>query len=368
MWYTTLSSYGNLAIDYRGQIPPEIQADIEQPLRFQGQYHDQETGLHYNRHRYYDPNTASFITEDPIKLAGGINNYQYVPNPVQWIDPLGLSCKESWGTTYTNTLGEMAEQAAAEQNELHGKTSGWGNVMQGIYKPIEGLGRGIGNTVGLLEAMGPNGISPQVKGYWADQWQGVKDIGSLAYSAATGDPKAWAQLTPAIVGGVVARKLPVSKVNKISNPLSQSKIDQIIATPKGERPDPSTYLSKGYMDNHKEMFKNGAARIQPSAPTGKIGRTETWVMPSDVAQDAIKKSNGNPRELENLLGLDDGYLGDNPVLVKIPETTGYKIPSGNEFAAYDDFWRPGGLTHPGGLPEATIDPVQPGSYTVETIF
>ena len=57
---------------------------------FQGQYYDEETGLHYNRHRYYDPNTGSFLTEDPIKLAGGINNYRYTPNPISWIDPLGL--------------------------------------------------------------------------------------------------------------------------------------------------------------------------------------------------------------------------------------------------------------------------------------
>ena len=63
-----------------------------QNLRFQGQYHDEETGLHYNRFRYYDPDVGRFASQDPIGLAGGVNTYQYTPNPVGWVDPLGL-CK-----------------------------------------------------------------------------------------------------------------------------------------------------------------------------------------------------------------------------------------------------------------------------------
>ncbi|MDO6528245.1 RHS repeat-associated core domain-containing protein, partial [Motilimonas sp. 1_MG-2023] len=77
-----------------------LKQEIEQvhsPLRFQGQYYDAETGLHYNRHRYYNPNTAAFLTLDPIGLAGGLNNYQYVPNPTGWIDPLGLAVRKGDG-------------------------------------------------------------------------------------------------------------------------------------------------------------------------------------------------------------------------------------------------------------------------------
>ncbi|MFP6833208.1 MAG: RNase A-like domain-containing protein, partial [Pseudomonas sp.] len=50
------------------------------------------SGLHYNRHRYYDPRLGRYLTPDPIKLAGGLNQYQYVPNPTGWVDPLGLAC------------------------------------------------------------------------------------------------------------------------------------------------------------------------------------------------------------------------------------------------------------------------------------
>jgi len=64
---------------------------LEQPFRFQGQQSDQETGLHYNRFRYYDPVVGRFVSQDPIGLAGGINIYQYTPSSTFWIDPLGLS-------------------------------------------------------------------------------------------------------------------------------------------------------------------------------------------------------------------------------------------------------------------------------------
>ena len=85
MWSAKYRAYGNLAaLDV---------SEIDNPLRFQGQYFDTETGLHYNRHRYYNPSSGRFLTPDPIKLAGGLNNYQYVPNPTGWVDPLGLNRK-----------------------------------------------------------------------------------------------------------------------------------------------------------------------------------------------------------------------------------------------------------------------------------
>ncbi|MCH4245395.1 MAG: RHS repeat-associated core domain-containing protein [Acinetobacter gerneri] len=47
--------------------------------------------LHYNRFRYYDPDIGRFISHDPIGLLGGENHFQYAPNPVEWVDPLGLA-------------------------------------------------------------------------------------------------------------------------------------------------------------------------------------------------------------------------------------------------------------------------------------
>ncbi|WP_448511366.1 RHS repeat-associated core domain-containing protein, partial [Photorhabdus sp. MH8.4] len=60
-------------------------------LRFCGQYEDEESGLFYNRHRYYESDTGQYLSTDPLGLNGGPNPYAYVHNPANWIDPLGLS-------------------------------------------------------------------------------------------------------------------------------------------------------------------------------------------------------------------------------------------------------------------------------------
>lgn len=61
------------------------------PLRFPGQYHDPETGLHYNFHRYYDPDTGRYLSHDPLGLDPAPDSLTYVGNPTEFIDPLGLS-------------------------------------------------------------------------------------------------------------------------------------------------------------------------------------------------------------------------------------------------------------------------------------
>ena len=61
VWSAVYKSYGNLAIDYQ---------TVPQPQRLPRQYFDEESGLHYNRHRYYDPHCARYISQDPIGLAG----------------------------------------------------------------------------------------------------------------------------------------------------------------------------------------------------------------------------------------------------------------------------------------------------------
>ena len=68
------NTYGNLSIVYR--------EEIAQPIRFQGQYFDEGSGLDYNRFRFYDPSLGSFVNQDSIGLQGGINIYACAPNPV----------------------------------------------------------------------------------------------------------------------------------------------------------------------------------------------------------------------------------------------------------------------------------------------
>ncbi|WP_179105659.1 RHS repeat domain-containing protein [Vreelandella utahensis] len=67
-----------------------IQSEVTFPVRLPGQYHDPETGLHYNQQRYYDPATGTYLRPDPLGLAGGYHAYAYTNhNPTSYVDPEG---------------------------------------------------------------------------------------------------------------------------------------------------------------------------------------------------------------------------------------------------------------------------------------
>nr|WP_264477828.1 RHS repeat-associated core domain-containing protein [Halomonas malpeensis] len=73
----------------------DVRGSARQPIRFQGQWQDEESGLYYNRHRYYDPQQGRYVSQDPIGLLGGTNLYGYVANPAEMVDPLGLNAWEA---------------------------------------------------------------------------------------------------------------------------------------------------------------------------------------------------------------------------------------------------------------------------------
>ncbi|EIM7841175.1 RHS repeat-associated core domain-containing protein, partial [Escherichia coli] len=82
-WCAEYDEWGNLLSD-------ENPHHLQQLIRLPGQQYDEESGLYYNRHRYYDPLQGRYITQDPIGLKGGWNFYQYPLNPVINVDPQGL--------------------------------------------------------------------------------------------------------------------------------------------------------------------------------------------------------------------------------------------------------------------------------------
>jgi len=82
IWAAALSIYGEIE-----QLEGERDTC---PFRWAGQYEDPETGLYYNRYRYYDPEAGQYLSKDPIGLLGGGRAYAYVHDPLSWADPFGL--------------------------------------------------------------------------------------------------------------------------------------------------------------------------------------------------------------------------------------------------------------------------------------
>ncbi|WP_258166634.1 RHS repeat-associated core domain-containing protein [Pseudomonas poae] len=109
VWRATYRVWGNTLEEVREPYYIE-----EQNLRFQGQYLDRETGLHFNTFRFYDPDVGRFTTPDPVGLRGGINLYAYAKNPIAWVDPLGLTCTKAFNKRHTISKRWV--------NKLSGKT------------------------------------------------------------------------------------------------------------------------------------------------------------------------------------------------------------------------------------------------------
>lgn len=122
-WTARLSTFGEVQTERAGRV--------NCPVRFQGQWYDEESGLHYNRFRYYDPVTNRYTLPDPIGLFDheNINPYGYTINPFSFVDPFGLTKKcppNPWGRR-----GSPAHQARVAQAEQRLSAQGWRTVSGG---------------------------------------------------------------------------------------------------------------------------------------------------------------------------------------------------------------------------------------------
>jgi RHS repeat-associated protein len=79
-------------INVYGELRNVVGEKAACPFRWPGQYEDEETGLYYNRFRYYDPEAGEYVSQDPIGLRGGFHFASYANDPLTLTDPLGLSC------------------------------------------------------------------------------------------------------------------------------------------------------------------------------------------------------------------------------------------------------------------------------------
>ena len=127
-----------------------------QPFKFQGQSLDIETGLHYNRFRYYDSDVGMFVSRDPIGLMGGDNVFAYAPNPIGWFDPLGL--KRCLGLP---SLRKTGKTGAGKYDKLNGQGL---YVLRDSKGVIKYVGRGDVHARGYKHANDPakSGLTQQI--------------------------------------------------------------------------------------------------------------------------------------------------------------------------------------------------------------
>ncbi|WP_145502189.1 glycohydrolase toxin TNT-related protein [Yersinia similis] len=133
VWASRLSTWGQAEL-WRQAANDEDRVSCN--LRFAGQYADAESGLHYNRFRYYDGETGQYLCPDPIGLEGGLNPYGYVHNPVSWVDPLGLATCPVIKQRVLDNIAASREAREASNFKQHNE---WppNRGFSGIPKKIE---------------------------------------------------------------------------------------------------------------------------------------------------------------------------------------------------------------------------------------
>jgi hypothetical protein len=158
------------------------------------------------------------------------------------------------------------------------------------------------------------------------------------------------------------------------NGLDKGTIERILSIPKGMRPDPSEYMSAEQIQSQLAQFETGAARSTLESTLTKYGPAQVdgtaFVTPASQADELLKSTGANARELEQALGLPEGTLEGQRLVrlnVPVPKDLNLRIPSGNEAGANAQ-WIPGGQL-PNGSLEAVIDlgGAPPGSYDISPV-
>jgi RHS repeat-associated protein len=150
-------------------VPREEVARTGCPWRWPGQYEDEETGLYYNRFRYYDPEGGRYVRQDPIRLLGGAGLYVYPPDPLRLSDPLGLS-ECAWSSRRVKEAAEALERG--ELAVLVKTRSEAEELFLGLF-----AGHGYRNTTGLSAVEVKNWLGKANTYHWDEA---LDDMGRLA--------------------------------------------------------------------------------------------------------------------------------------------------------------------------------------------
>ncbi|WP_051782156.1 MULTISPECIES: putative T7SS-secreted protein [unclassified Streptomyces] len=166
-------------------------ADAYIPLRFPGQYFDPESGLHYNRFRHYDPETARYLSVDPLGLGPAPNPSGYVRNPLTWSDPLGLApdCPPKVGrdlaTAKADALRDAGVPEGMEPTNSYPYTKATKPEYQGGGQQLDANGRPIYYLEEWYEL--PNGDVV----VFQDHWFGHQKPGEPGYQPAHVHVRPW---------------------------------------------------------------------------------------------------------------------------------------------------------------------------------
>ncbi|QHB73653.1 RHS repeat-associated core domain-containing protein [Stenotrophomonas sp. 364] len=187
-----------------GAVESTPASNTENNLRLQGQYFDCETGLHYNRNRYFDPGAGQFIGQDPLRLDAGENLYEFAVNTNSWTDPLGLSCRT------TRKLQSFVDQAVREitENPQMAKSL----MSKGSYSHLENatslysasFGKAVERRVAQL-VQGDKNLRNTIKHTGLARGANGQFISSPDFTKNIGKPKVWDVTTNAGVPAHAAR-------------------------------------------------------------------------------------------------------------------------------------------------------------------
>lgn len=153
--------------------------------------------------------------------------------------------------------------------------------------------------------------------------------------------------------------------------LTDEQVEEIREIPNGEKTELESYLNREYIDDHLAKFEeSGCYKIvsnRRGEPSGTIGDESVFVINGEEVNQMIDKANGDPKKIEEALGMPEGYLGDNPYIIRCDDPRNLRMADGNEANAWQDEWCPAGTTR-GGMDEAVIDPMDDGEYSYKHVF
>jgi RHS repeat-associated protein len=185
-------------------VPREEVARTGCPWRWPGQYEDEETGLYYNRFRYYDPEAGTYISQDPIGLRGGLNLFGYVLDPLRRTDPLGLSetCTTIYrGTDFGNERRIFEETGhvmsdAARRGYMESRMAG-----NSIERALEdAMTASIAAHQKQLDVWGSLGAYVEAHGHWGQE---ITQFGERSLISFTTDPSVTNRFGGTVFSGAV---------------------------------------------------------------------------------------------------------------------------------------------------------------------